>query len=137
MKKTVLFLSLVLIISVLFTACTNPFLPSEKDTPTPTQQSAETPSPSIEPTQNPDSDEGEGSQELKVIEGEYQGQADSNFVEVKLKNNEGEESYKVFMLSETIKDSFDQLGLNEKDWITITYYINKDGHWVITKIEKS
>lgn len=64
------------------------------------------------------------------------GQADNNFIEIKISGIPDEIDPLVFMLSESVKNEFEALDLNTEDNIKIEYYINDDNQSVISKIEK-
>lgn len=99
---------------------------------TPGNQDLQTPGTAAElPTAKPG-----GTAALKTDSGRYSGQADSNFIEIKISGVPDEKSAKVFMLSDELKESFNGLKLKSGDNIRFDYYVNENGQNVITRIEK-
>lgn len=110
-------------------AGTDEALTSDK---TPGNPDLQTPGTAVElPTAKP-----RGTAELKTDSGRYSGQADSNFIEIKISGVPDEKSAKVFMLSDELKESFNGLKLKSGDNIRFDYYVNENGQNVITLIEK-
>jgi len=68
--------------------------------------------------------------------GRYVGQADSNFIEIKISGVPDEKSAKVFMLGVEVKQDFENLKLNTGDNIKFQYTLNDYNQCVISKIEK-
>ena len=91
-----------------------------------------------EQTQNEgqNEDQTETQNETKTDSGRYQGQADSNFIEIKISGVPDEKATRVFMLSEEVKEVFEQLQLKESDEIKFNYFQNKHEQLIIVKIEK-
>lgn len=78
-------------------------------------EAAQTPDPSSEkPPVAP-----EKASDIKTDSGRYAGQADSNFIEIKISGVPDENAAKVFMLSE--KNEFNDLGLETGDDIKFDY----------------
>jgi uncharacterized membrane protein YdfJ with MMPL/SSD domain len=69
-------------------------------------------------------------------EGIYQGQADNNFIEIRIAGEPDETAYKVFMLTGEIKDNFEALGLDTGDNVSLSYYENENGQLVLTELAK-
>ena len=78
----------------------------------------------------------QGTNETKTDSGRYQGQADSNFIEIKISGVPDEKATKVFMLSDDLKEKFDQLKLKKNDEIKFSYFQNKNEQLVIVEIVK-
>jgi len=68
--------------------------------------------------------------------GVYQGQADSNFIEIKILGKPQETAYMVFMLTGDIKNNFEKKGLKTGDAVEIEYYKNNFGQLILTWLEK-
>ncbi|MEI6100211.1 MAG: hypothetical protein WCP73_00100 [Eubacteriales bacterium] len=68
--------------------------------------------------------------------GVYQGQADSNFIEIKIAGQPEDHAYMVFMLTGELKNNFDSFSLKTGDRVQISYYKNKDGQLVLTNLSK-
>jgi len=83
--------------------------------------------PAISPSDQP---------ELTTDSGRYSGQADSNFIEIKISGVPEEFSAKVFMLPAQLKIEFDDLALEVGDNIQFEYYVNESGQNVIVSIKK-
>ena len=112
MKKIVLLIVLALSISLL-AACATPSDPIDEETP----------------------QEPESQSEMLTDSGTYQGQADSNFIEIAISGVPEENAAKVFMLSPDLKESFEELGLEGGEVILFQYYINENEQNVIMEIE--
>lgn len=78
----------------------------------------------------------ERADDVKTDSGRYTGQADSNFIEIKISGVPDEKAAKVFMLSENLKKSFSDLGLETGDAVRFDYYVNEHQQNVLVKIEK-
>lgn len=72
----------------------------------------------------------------KIDTGRYQGQADSNFIEIKISGVPDELAAKVFMLSEEVKGSFEDLQLQKDDDVKFEYFENENEQLVIIQINK-
>ena len=139
MKKQLVVIFLTLVLCIGISGCKQNIennTEGSQATPLPTanQESPnETPSSqvSVQPSENPAE-----MVDLKTDSGRYVGQADSNFIEIEISGVPNEISAKVFMLSQDIKDSFDELGLETGDNIKFNYYINENNQNVIVSIEK-
>lgn len=127
--------------------------PEEEGPPTPAAQPSESkeaavsPTPSASPEEESPSASAEscqteesiaqapsGSVEEIIATGVYQGQADNNFIEIKIDGQSEDTAYMVFMLTGTIKDNFEDLGLNTGDSVQLTYYKNEAGQLVLTQL---
>lgn len=73
---------------------------------------------------------------MKTGTGTFQGQIDSSFIEIKISGVPDDKALRVFMLSEEIKASLEQLKLEKGVNIKIQYHKNENGQDVITLIEK-
>lgn len=89
---------------------------------------------------NPQSDEPvpppNGTAEMKTDSGKYTGRADSNFIEIQFGGGPDGENFRVFMLSQELKEKFDELGLESGQNVTFDYFVNENKQNVIVKIEK-
>ena len=74
--------------------------------------------------------------EMKTDTGTYQGQIDSNFVEIKISGVPIEKEFKVFMLSDELKESFEMLDFDRDIEVRFEYFENEKGQSVIIFIEK-
>jgi len=95
---------------------------------------------SVDPSSS-DHEDGEdeqnhGDRHLKIDTGRYQGQLDSNFIEVALSGVQDPTIFKVFKLSETLKDNFNGLELIEGDLIKISYIKDENSKDAIVSLEK-
>ena len=68
--------------------------------------------------------------------GIYQGQADNNFIEIKIDGEPEESAYMVFMLTGDIKSSFDGMKLDAGNKVDLKYYKNDAGQLVLTKLDR-
>jgi len=73
---------------------------------------------------------------IKTDSGRYSGQADSNFIEIKISGVPDENAAKLFMLSEDLKNNFNDLKLETGDDVKFDYYVNEKEQNVIVSIEK-
>ena len=86
------------------------------------------------------SDKSEGSKvvpvdsDYKIDTGRFSGRADSNFIEIKISGVPEEMSYRMFMLSEDLKEEFDHLNLEIDQVIKFKYKINENDQGVIFEI---
>lgn len=80
--------------------------------------------------------ENQSEAEMKTDTGTFQGQIDSSFIEIKISGVPDDKALGVFMLSEEIKASLEQLKLEKGVDIKIQYYKNENGQDVITLIEE-
>jgi hypothetical protein len=71
---------------------------------------------------------------IKTDSGRYQGRADSNFIEIMISGVPGDAAYRVFMLSDKLKEDFDIIGLEKDQVIKFNYYQNEQGQFVIVDI---
>lgn len=73
--------------------------------------------------------------EMMTDSGTYVGQADSNFIEIKISGVPEEKASRVFMLSPELKEGFEDLGLDTGDQIKFDYYVNENKVNVILSIK--
>jgi hypothetical protein len=73
--------------------------------------------------------------DIKVDTGTYQGQIDSNFIEIAVSGVPEEKATMAFMLSEELKDEFENIPLSTGDTIKFRYYIDEYERNVIVEIE--
>jgi hypothetical protein len=106
---------------------------SQSPSATPEEEGPPTPAQSCQPA-DPVSQAPSGSVEEIIATGVYQGQADNNFIEIKIDGQSEDTAYMVFMLTGTIKDNFEDLGLNTGDGVQLTYYKNEAGQLVLTQL---
>lgn len=103
--------------------------PKEEDPPVSVQPSAtekaetQAPSPSEVPEEINDT-------------GVYQGQADNNFIEIKLDSQPEESAYMVFMLTDGMKSNFDDLQLETGECVQLRYYKNEAGQLVLVALSR-
>ena len=69
-------------------------------------------------------------------EGVYVGQADSNFIEVKIIDEKGNENFRVFGMVDSIKKKFSELKLEEGNLISFNYMEQEVGNPIIVNITK-
>ncbi len=136
MKKMILLLVILVSLAIIFSGCSGH--PQPKDEQGKVEQEE-----SQEGSTAPDDGSLEGSQgedpesdEIKTDTGRYQGQADSNFIEIKISGVPDAVAAKVFMLSEEIKGEFDQLELKKDDEIRFSYFKDQNEQLVIVEIKK-
>jgi len=133
-KKILILLLLVVLALSLATGC------NKKDnTPqTPPLQSGSDNKPADEPKE-PGNENNQGTGENPAVKqdtGIYQGQADSNSIEIKISGVPEELSYKTFQLSDDLKEIFEDLGLEMNDQVRFTYTEEEGLRPVITEISK-
>lgn len=119
--RRLLFILMVLILMLGMIACSQPA----------DEGALQSPEGSSEGEANPDA-----SNDVKIDSGRYIGQADSNFIEIKISGVPDEMDPSVFMLSDEAKEGFDALDLETEDNVQVKYYINENNQKVITKITK-
>jgi hypothetical protein len=68
--------------------------------------------------------------------GRYEGQADSNFIEITVTDDKGNASPRVFQLNEALKERFDSLGLETGDAINFTYEEREGQNPLLHTLEK-
>lgn len=112
MKKIMLLIVLTLSMS-LFAACVIRSNPIEEEIP----------------------EKGDLQAEMLTDSGTYQGQVDSNFIEIAISGVPEENGAKVFMLSDVLKDRFEDLGLDGGEAIRFQYYIDDNEQNVVEEIE--
>ncbi len=74
--------------------------------------------------------------DVKTDTGRYVGLADNNFFEVKISGVPEDKSFKVFMISEQVRNRFEQLDLQEDEEIKLKYIENQYGQNVVQEIER-
>lgn len=99
---------------------------SVKDLTPPTTNSKTAGSPALQESSNE-----------KTDSGSYVGFADSNSIEIRISGIQDEKlAFRVFKVTEVIKQQIDKLGLKKDDQVKITYYEQQVGQPVISSIEK-
>ena len=73
--------------------------------------------------------------DLKVDTGDYQGQIDSNIIEITISGVSEEKATRAFMLSDELKDEFENIQLSIGETIKFRYYIDEYERNVIVEIE--
>ena len=133
MKKLILVIAVfVIMLSGVLAGCQESVSPSDV---------SHIPDPSSVDPSSSDHEDGEdeqnhGDRHLKIDTGRYQGQLDSNFIEVALSGVQDPTIFKVFKLSETLKDNFNGLELIEGDLIKISYIKDENSKDAIVSLEK-
>ena len=75
--------------------------------------------------------------EVKIDTGRYVGLADNNFFEVRISGvSNSEHAFKVFMISNKVRDKFESLDLQEGEEIKLHYIENEHGQNVVQDIER-
>lgn len=74
--------------------------------------------------------------ETKIDSGRFNGLADANFFEVKISGVPDSVQPKVFMLTDDVREKFQNLNLQQDDEIKLYYYETTDGQLAVTDIEK-
>lgn len=74
-------------------------------------------------------------EEIKIDTGRFKGLADANFFEVKISGVPDFIPPKMFMLTEEVREKFNELNLQQDDEIKIHYY-ETNGQLAVTDIEK-
>lgn len=72
---------------------------------------------------------------LKVDTGAYQGQIDSNIIEITISGVPKEKATMAFMLADELKDEFENIQLSAGETIRFRYYIDEYERNVIVEIE--
>jgi len=73
--------------------------------------------------------------EMLTDSGAYQGRADNNFIEISISGVPEEHETKMFMLSDELKDEFEDLNLEVGAIVRFQYYVGDSGQDVIEEIE--
>lgn len=74
---------------------------------------------------------------IKAAIGKYVEEVEYNSIEIGIeKEGEDELVFKVFKISDEVRPTFESLTLEEGDEVSIHYYKEATGQWVLTKIEK-
>lgn len=68
--------------------------------------------------------------------GRYEGQADSNFIEITIADGQGNAAFRAFQLNDALKERFDDLGLEIGDIIIFTYEEREGQNPLLTSLEK-
>lgn len=89
-----------------------------------------------ESSSDPTGQETELSPESKIDTGTYQGQVDNNFIEIAVSGVPEENSMRVFMLSDEIKERFSEMNISSGQVVKLQYFINENEQSVIVEIEK-
>ncbi len=146
MKRISLILVLIFII-VISSGCNlfsqsnstnNPGMPTKQQTEVLSSQEAvgNTSSDNIQVPSNDTQTDDKSQQEIKIDTGTYQGQIDSNFIEIAISGVPEENATKVFMLFGELKEKFDEMQLSTGEGITFQYFINEAEQNVIRKIQR-
>lgn len=141
MKKVAVLISVLSLVVVLFTACTHKSgsVNSNTDQNQQSQNNADEESMIIAKSFKIKSEENireKNTNNSKTDSGRYQGQADNNFIEIKISGVPDDKAIKVFMLSEKVKAEFEKLKLKKDENVKFDYFQNDNEQLVITKIEK-
>jgi hypothetical protein len=110
----------------------NPGSLERKPVETGEQQPSESEQP---PSDNIEIDD-EGQPEIKTDTGTYQGQIDSNFIEINISGIPEEKAARSFMLLDELKDTFGDLELMTGDAVRFWYVVNENEQNVILIVEK-
>jgi len=113
-KYIFLLLSLLIVLALTVTACSNPTPPAQEQ-----PKQAQPPSPVT-----------------KTDSGRYVGQIDSNFIEIEISGVPAEHAAKAFGLTDSIKENFEKLGLETGDEVIFEYTVPEVGNPIITEIRK-
>ena len=74
---------------------------------------------------------------IKTDSGSYVGQADNNSIEIRISGvQDNKLAFRVFKISEEVRQTFESLSLKTDDGIKFSYYEQAIGQPVLTKIEK-
>jgi len=146
MKKICLFVFLMLLINLLSGCGLPSHLNDEEISSENGTQNAD-----VQPTQAQDSQALPGSEEASSVKtesesapdvayetdtGVFQGRIDNNFIEIAVSDVQKEETIKVFMLSDEVRQEFDSMELDIGEVVKFQYYKNENEQNVIVKIEK-
>lgn len=116
----------------------NPGMPTKQQTEVlPSQEAVEnTYSDNVQlPSEDTQSDD-KSQPEIKIDTGTYQGQIDSNFIEIAISGVPEENATRVFMLFNELKEKFDEMQLSTGECIKFQYFINEAEQNVIRKIQR-
>lgn len=75
-------------------------------------------------------------EDIKIDTGKFYGLADANFFEVKISGVPDSIPPKMFMLTDDVREKFQNLKLQQDDEIKIHYYETSEGQLIVTDIEK-
>ncbi|MPN10544.1 hypothetical protein SDC9_157839 [bioreactor metagenome] len=82
-------------------------------------------------------DENTTENETKTDSGTYTGRVDNNSIEIRISAIQDEsKAFRVFALSDEIRENFDSYGLKTDDQVKFEYYEQDQGQPVLTKLEK-
>ncbi|MDD4347072.1 MAG: hypothetical protein PHZ11_09365 [Desulfitobacteriaceae bacterium] len=84
--------------------------------------------------QNNDQQQDSNKTKVKTDSGRYNGQIDSNSIEIKISGLPEEMEPHAFRLSEPIKERFNDYKLNTGDTIKFNYIVNEYGQTIITDL---
>ena len=142
-RKLLIAVTLIVLLLMVFSGCSrnagdknpgpDPSTPPEITDNNNGQTDGQTPDPAGD--ENNNSDPGDAA-DTKTDSGRYVGRADSNFIEINISGVPEEMAAKVFMLSDELKENFEDLGFETGDNVKFNYYVNDNGQNVITSIEK-
>lgn len=75
-------------------------------------------------------------EEVKIDTGRFNGLADANFFEVKISGVPDSIPPRVFMLTEEVREKFNELNLQQDDEIKLHFYETAEGQLAVIDIEK-
>ncbi|WP_326907146.1 hypothetical protein [Sedimentibacter sp. MB31-C6] len=75
-------------------------------------------------------------EDIKIDTGKFNGLADVNFFEVKISGVPDSIPPKMFMLTDDVREKFENLNLQQDDEVKVHYYETSDGQLIVTDIEK-
>lgn len=88
------------------------------------------------PVNNDSVTEDDSIEDIKIDTGKFKGLADANFFEVQISGVPESVPPKTFMLTDDIREEFQELNLQQDDEIKIHYYETSEGQLIVTDIEK-
>lgn len=132
MRKHVLLIMLIGLLSIGFIACAQP----AEDSLTDSNISAENNQDPAEGIGMNDGSQPDQSDEIFTDTGRFMGRVDNNFIQVKISGVPDEIDPSELMLSENIKEEFNRLQLEDEEEIKFEYYINEHDQKVIINIWK-
>lgn len=124
-SKTIAFALILILCLSLFPGCSK-----EKNEPAqdpPAQTGTETNTPSGSPGSDP---------QPKTDSGHYQGQIDSNSIEIKIGGVPDNMAYRAFQLSEPLKENFESYGFKANEEVLFKYTENEGERPVIIEISR-
>lgn len=75
-------------------------------------------------------------EDIKIDTGKFNGLADVNFFEVKISGVPDSIPPKMFMLTDDVREKFENLNPQQDDEVKVHYYETSDGQLIVTDIEK-